>query len=346
MQSLQIPTTFPSSLSSPLFFRRPGNGPQGESKPPVGSAKLLLHRAPLQDQGSLPLHSIARANCGSASPEPHPSSQAFPKTPALLCPGQGTAGPLGPAQRFGIFWVRPWVWCWPCWCPHPTWHTGRAPGREQGRWAHSKLLSPARAKPLPLGWLVSRLRWLRVNVKPLVGLPKGGEFEGAGRKEWQRLDGIFLVLSHTPRILLPARRPSRDLEKSLVYCCPFQLNFLPLSILDKRLYVTAALRIMPKQTCQSAQGKQAADLRLQCWVHAQLSCCIDVPSKQTSSNWEIRVVGGEIQSLGSPQSQLKCKERTGACRIVFLGQKGKFFVQFENTNTYCRLIKVKMNTQW
>lgn len=195
-----------------------------------------------------------------------------------------------------------WVWCCQCWCPHLTWHTGRAQGREQGRWAQSKLLFPACAKPLPLGWLVSRLRWLWVNVKPFVGLPKGREFEGAGRKEWQRLDGIFLGLLHIPRIPLPARRPLRDLEKSLVYCCPFQLNSLPLSIPDKRLYVAAALRIMPKQTCQSAQGKQAADLRLRCWVHAQLSRCTDVPSKQTSSNWEILVPRGEIQSLGSPRS--------------------------------------------
>lgn len=148
--------------------------------------------------------------------------------------------------------------------PPPHLAHGQSPGEGAGIWAHSKLLFPARAKPLPLGWLVSRLRWLRVNVKPFVGLPKGREFEGAGRKEWQRLDGIFLGLLHIPRIPLPARRPSRDLEKSLVYCCPFQLNFLPLSILDKRLYVTAALRIMPKQTYQSAKGKQAADFRLPC----------------------------------------------------------------------------------
>lgn len=235
-----------------------------------------------------------------------------------------------------------WAWCCQCWCPHLTWHTGR----ERGRRAHSKLLFPGHAKPLPLGWLMSRLRWLWVNVKPFVGLPKGRGFEGAGRKEWQRLDGIFLGLLHIPRKPLPGRRPLRDLEKSLVYCCPFQLNFLPLSIPDKRLCVAAALGIMPKQTCQSAKGKQAADLRLQCWVHAQLSPCIDVPSKQTSSNWEFLVLGGEIQSLGSPRSRLKCKEVTGACRILFLGQKGKVFVQFENTNTYFRLIKVKMNTQW
>lgn len=194
---------------------------------------------------------------------PIPPARPFP-APALLCPGQGTAGRLGLARGVwnllgeGVGVVLTVL------LPHLTWHTGRAQGREQGRWAHSKLLFPARAKPLPLGWLVSRLRWLRVNVKPFVGLPKGREFEGAGRKEWQRLDGIFLGLLHIPRILLPAKRPSRDLEKSLVYCCPFQLNFLPLSILDKRLYVSAALRIMPKQTCQSAQGKQAADLRLQC----------------------------------------------------------------------------------
>lgn len=41
---------------------------------------------------------------------------------------------------------------------------------------------------------------------------------------------------------------------------------------------------------------------------------------------------------------LEAEEMTGACRIMFLGQKGKFFVQLENSNTYFRLTKVKMNT--
>lgn len=143
--------------------------------------------------------------------------------------------------------------------PPPDLAHGQSPGEPTGEMGSLQAAFPARAKPLPLGWRLSRLRWLRVNVKPFTGLPKGREFEGAGRKEWQRLDGIFLGLLHIPRIPLPARRPSRDLEKSLVYCCPFQLNFLPLSILDKRLYVTAAPRIKPKQTCQSAPGKQPAD---------------------------------------------------------------------------------------
>lgn len=41
-----------------------------------------------------------------------------------------------------------------------------------------KLLFPPRAKPSPLGWLASCLRWLQVNVKPFAGLPKGREFGG------------------------------------------------------------------------------------------------------------------------------------------------------------------------
>lgn len=77
------------------------------------------------------------------------------------------------------------------------------------------------------------------------------------------------------------------LGKSLVYCCPFQLNFLPLSILDKSLYVTAALWIMLKQTCQPAKEKHVADLRLQCSVHAQLNSHIEVLYEHSSSNWAI-----------------------------------------------------------
>lgn len=86
-------------------------------------------------------------------------------------------------------------------------------GEETGEMGtFCKLLFPPRAKPSPLGWLMSCLRWLQVNVKPFMGLPKGREFWGGGRKEWQNLDGIFLGLLHIPRIPVPARRPSCDLE--------------------------------------------------------------------------------------------------------------------------------------
>lgn len=228
MQSLQFPAPLPSTLSSPLFFEDLG----------------MAHK------GRKSLRWLQQICC---STEPHFRIRALSPCTALLGPtvAQPPASqawaPIPPARPFPAPAPRmsgtgagnssrglaEWVWCCQCSCPHLTWPTGRAQGREQGRWAHSKLLFPARAKPLPLGWLVSRLCWLWVNVKPFVGLPKGREFEGAGRKEWQRLDGIFLGLLHIPRIPLPARRPSRDLEESLVYCCPFQLNFLPLSILDK-----------------------------------------------------------------------------------------------------------------
>ena len=108
----------------------------------------------------------------------------------------------------------------------------------------------------------------------------GGRKEGTAEAGWH-FPG---ALAH-PQDTCTCQEAFAWLGKSLVYCCPFQLNFLPLSILDKSLYVTAALWVMPKQTCQPAKGKHAADLRLQCSVRAQLNGCTEVLSEHTSSNW-------------------------------------------------------------
>lgn len=55
------------------------------------------------------------------------------------------------------------------------------------------------------------------------------------------------------------QKPFSLLGKSPFYCYPFQINFIPSSILDKSLNVTAALWIMPEQMCQSAEEKFATD---------------------------------------------------------------------------------------
>lgn len=136
-------------------------------------------------------------------------------------------------------------------------------------------------------------------LKPSWGCQRD-ESLGGGRKKWQSLDGIFLGFLHIPRITAPARRPSRDLETSLVYCCPFQLNFLPWSILDKSLCVTAALWVMPRQARQPAKENHAADFRLQCSVRAQRWLCIQVLSEHTSSNWAIPHCGSRNSEPGQP----------------------------------------------
>lgn len=167
-------------------------------------------------------------------------------------------------------------------------------------------------------------------LKPSLGCQRD-ESLGGGRKKWQSLDAIFLGFLHIPRITVRARRPSRDLETSLAYCCPFQLNFLPSSILDKSLCVTAALSIMPRQARQPAKENRAAEFRLQCSVRAQLCLCINVLSEHASSNWAIPHWGNRNSKPGQPSRLSKV---TGAYGSIFLLQKGKFFVKIHIANTW------------
>lgn len=139
------------------------------------------------------------------------------------------------------------------------------------------------------------------------------------------------------------------LGKSLVYCCPFQLNFLPLSILDKSLYVTAALWIMLKQTCQPAKEKHVVDLRLQCSVHAQLNRRIGSPLRTQLLKLGNSPLSEEKfkawAALEAGWSAMRWLGLVGACS--FFRKVSSLFSQFENRNTYFKFMKAqKTSTHW
>lgn len=76
-----------------------------------------------------------------------------------------------------------------------------------------------------------------------------------------------------------------SLGKSLVYCYTFQINCTPSSILDRSLYITAALWIMPEQTHQPAKEMLAAEWRLQCFACAQPGRCKKFSNVPPPSEW-------------------------------------------------------------
>lgn len=141
------------------------------------------------------------------------------------------------------------------WCRHLTWHACR--GEETGEMGtFCKLLFPACAKPLPLGWLMSCLHWLQANVKPFMGLPKGREF-GRGEERNGRGWMAFSWGSCTSPGHLCLPGGLHVTWKITGLLLPFAFKFP--SLVNSSLSVTSALWRVPKQTRQPAKAKRAVD---------------------------------------------------------------------------------------
>lgn len=107
MQSLQIPNSFPSSLSSLLFFKDLGMATRGE-RASSGFSKVAVAQSPTSASGLslLPQHYWGRLRLSlpRASPEPPSLLPGPSRAPALVsCTGQGTVGPLGLAREVWDF---------------------------------------------------------------------------------------------------------------------------------------------------------------------------------------------------------------------------------------------------
>lgn len=166
----------------------------------------------------------------------------------------------------------------------------RAGAREMG--ACRKLLVPPCAKPWPLGWLLSCLRWLQVNVKPLEGLPKGRELEW-GRKEWESLGDIFLGLFTALGYLY---LPGGHLEHH------WFIIALPSSVSFPRQSQVKVHTLQQRSLDNAKTDVSASKRKTRCWF--KFSVFSPIAVLESISNilplsGQFPVLGGEIKSRGS-----------------------------------------------